>query len=485
MFVRTLALAVLGVASEPILHEYVSPRVQSAGDILSPSTLLGPESRDPAEGEPILEAAAPHVFRPDIHTGRDGLLSYYEPFDPAIFPFKRGEVLDTVGADGALAVGDSTLHPVVVQPHLETGEVFRASLLVQFLSGIPVPIPSVAADQTVIDLSVDPPLDVEVLRDGADNYFLRARESGRHRVGMVLMVPNSYFSPRVFPNLTPEDVPASLRPQLPHDLAEAASTVLGRFDIDRRESIERSLGQLVSVFRGFEAGPLEAPTGDVYLDLALGGRGVCRHRAYAFVVTAQGLGLPARYVSNEGHAFAEVALPRSGWARIDLGGDAVRMEVSNATQKRQHDSGPDPFPQPHYFAENYSRLRGHVDGRPLDSAAPRPARLDERWLPQGDTLSGGANDARAMITRLRYDTSGVRGEPIVIEGHVGGERPRVAAYLSPDGQQRGLALGETVADESGHFRMSATIPRDAPVGSYQLVLGGVPQFRTAVDAGGR
>jgi transglutaminase-like putative cysteine protease len=41
------------------------------------------------------------------------------------------------------------------------------------------------------------------------------------------------------------------------------------------------------------------------LDLARGKRGVCRHRAYAFVIVAQALGIPARFVQNEAHAWVE------------------------------------------------------------------------------------------------------------------------------------------------------------------------------------
>ena len=68
----------------------------------------------------------------------------------------------------------------------------------------------------------------------------------------------------------------------------------------------------------------EPPTGhdDVYLDLALSQRGVCRHRAFAFLVTALHLGIPTRMVVNEAHAWVEVS-DGTLWHRIDLGGDIV------------------------------------------------------------------------------------------------------------------------------------------------------------------
>ena len=45
------------------------------------------------------------------------------------------------------------------------------------------------------------------------------------------------------------------------------------------------------------------------VDLALSQKGVCRHRAFAFLVTALGLGIPARMVINEAHAWVEVLDP--------------------------------------------------------------------------------------------------------------------------------------------------------------------------------
>jgi len=81
------------------------------------------------------------------------------------------------------------------------------------------------------------------------------------------------------------------------------------------------LAKLVRWFRGFEPGPLPPGrfTDDPHLATALSRRGVCRHRALAFVITSQAVGLPARYVTNEAHAFAEVWIPGRGWRRSSCG----------------------------------------------------------------------------------------------------------------------------------------------------------------------
>ena len=112
-------------------------------------------------------------------------------------------------------------------------------------------------------------------------------------------------------------------------LRDSLDPVLRATGVRRTDSFDRALGRLVDYFRRFRDAPLTEQAGDNrYLTLALGGVGACRHRAYAFVLTLQGLGVPARYVGNEAHAWAEVALPGVGWSRVDLGGWDVPMQAT-------------------------------------------------------------------------------------------------------------------------------------------------------------
>ena len=63
--------------------------------------------------------------------------------------------------------------------------------------------------------------------------------------------------------------------------------------------------------------------------------------------TANALGIPTRYVQNEAHAFVEVWFPMRKWQRIDLGGSALRMNVSGADNKTLHrPRSDDPFQKP-------------------------------------------------------------------------------------------------------------------------------------------
>jgi hypothetical protein len=106
-----------------------------------------------------------------------------------------------------------------------------------------------------------------------------------------------------------------------------------------------AVAKLVSYFRSFVDSE-EPPRGgrDIYTDLVLSKKGVCRHRAFAFLVTAQHLGIPTRMVVNEAHAWVEVH-DGSLWRRIDLGG-AGRTLGGQVQSTVAHDPPPDPFSWP-------------------------------------------------------------------------------------------------------------------------------------------
>jgi len=467
---------------EPVPHEYVPdpgtdvPRFVVEEDALrvGDRVVLPPaDDASPRGGEPVLGEGPAVAVHPDTQTSADGTLGYWEPFNPSTVPFKRSLVLDAVGEDYALAVHDTALRPVPIGGAPLMGrDPFWASYLVRLQPGRAVPIPSVAPDLRVLSLQSDPPASIEVLRNGTDAYFLRSAEGGVRRVTMLVDARTSYFAPRILPGLTVRDVARDWPVRLPRSVREAARTVHEKLALGPDQPLDRTLERLVGHFRSFDAGALDRATGDVYLDLALGGRGACRHRAFAFVVTAQALGIPARYVQNEAHAFAEIWLPGSGWGRVDLGGVALALEIEGAADKTMHHAGPDPFPQPAGYARGYSRLTGSVRGLPEDAGAPRALRPDETPMPDPDAPTGSRDQIRVVLDQ--HATSGIRGEPVHVAGRLVDLRGnpaaalRVDAYLSPDGERRGLLVGSAHSDTDGRWRIDAVVPADAPVGRYQL-----------------
>ena len=142
---------------------------------------------------------------------------------------------------------------------------------------------------------------------------------------------------------------------------------------------------LAEYFRGFIATPLpsQGRTDNLYLDIALSGIGVCRHRAIAFVLTANALGVPARYVHNEAHAFAEVEFATGGWRRIDLGGAAEGLQIHGDPDLQSHTPQSDALPRPEGFEQNYSAApsdatrRSYVESDASPTASQQVTQLSD------------------------------------------------------------------------------------------------------------
>ncbi len=315
--------------------------------------------------------------------------------------------------------------------------------------------------------------------------------------------PGHWFHHRPSDRLSLDDVPASIRPTLPEGFVDHAHTVARKLGITSDMGYAEVLRTLVFWFRSFAPGELPAGSGDTYLDLALGRKGVCRHRAYAFVITAHGLGIPARYVSNEAHVFVEVFVPRTGWMRIDLGGGASGMNVRNSNQKTRHQvAGNDPFGFPPGFRDGYSQ--GALQGRPEDAATGDPVRglPPIPGHPGAGTGAGGAaatgaatgpfsrffgtpkvipfaesrgqKDTRTTLEAVsarvfRGDKLSVQGVVVTEGGNpvVGG---RVRINLVDPGRDAIVrVLGNTRTDEAGTFAASVTVPTEVELGTWEVI----------------
>jgi hypothetical protein len=211
------------------------------------------------------------------------------------------------------------------------------------------------------------------------------------------------------------------------------------------------------------------------------------------MVTANVLGIPTRYVTNEAHAFVEIWVPERGWLRIDLGGAALELEVTNAEGNTMHrPRGEDPFPKPSAYSDNYTQLRGDIEGlteeqkrearTPLDD---EEGRLDPRSTdplappPRGQLPRVEPSDDPDLIaTQIRIDavdTSAFRGETMRVSGKVRAEGRGavglpVDIYLAPmgsggDGARR---IGSTVSGADGSWSVTLDLPADLDVGRHEV-----------------
>jgi hypothetical protein len=260
---------------------------------------------------------------------------------------------------------------------------------------------------------------------------------------------------------------------------------------------------MVAYFRAFTPSE-EPPRGheDVYLDLALSQKGVCRHRAFAFLVTALGLGIPARMVVNEAHAWVEVQGERL-WQRIDLGGAAGAIEDRTSDARPAYQPPAEPFAWPPAAETGSGQAaaeRGRQSGAPSTGGdGPRTARAEAS---RSDDANGsfpstqrsptpatrpashepGADEARAGTADERPHSKLVvrgddvhvhRGEPIHVSGSVevdgiGCGQLRVDVFLRKPDADAKTNIGSLTTDVNGAFDGTVVLPLGFPVGDYDV-----------------
>jgi len=496
------------------------PAAFTAGDKVLPKP---PVDRGSArsKNEPVLgtggfAADRETTVAPDTNTGPDQRLQYVSVFNPDVIPFKRMSALDTAGEDYVLKIARPALTELRVGGTTDASrDRFWGSVLLELAPGVEVPLPSVAPDMRILSYEVKPRIALTFEKDGADNFYVRSSESsaaGTYRLVFLADADAGYFAPSLPPTrLTPQMVatlaPAELRPILPERVREAARTTLDRIGIDANMDLGVAFNKLVAYFRAFEAKPLPRSTGDIYRDLCDSQAGVCRHRSFAFMITANTLGIPTRYVQNEAHAFVEVWFPERGWQRIDLGGAALRMDVTGAEDKTLHrPRAEDPFAKPEEYSESYTQLEGDIRGltdqqradrkRSLDDAPPSgafdasgtgtgsgagsaAATTPDRITPD-PTLPAVAPDPKKPTPQLvvtTADTSAFRGHLVHVEGRIdAGGKPlpdrAIDVFLAPAGRGGAdpIPLGRAVSDKDGRFGQDFSVPASLDLATYEIYL---------------
>ena len=517
-----LALCTLGCESKPA-HTYIpnlrpeellafAPKGEAApvlvgGSAIEPPT-GGPLRRE--EERPMLAGPGDGLggdppgrrssaFRPDRITELEGTLGYYEVFTPGITPFKRVSALDAVRLDNGvpvLAVGDPKRKPVPIEglnavpPDTRPRDRFWGSVVLDFSEGGVVPLPSVSPESRIFSISTDPTVDVTIERDGADNFYAVARGKfpKQVRVTYVTDAPRSYFGAEL-PSMASDVLAREVAP-LPPEVERSALTFAKELGVTRGMPVNLALRTLVEHFRSFEESK-QPPrdTGDIFLDLARGRRGVCRHRVYGFAITALALGIPTRFVQNEAHAWAELKLPEIGWLRLDLGGAARGLEAhASGNRPAYQPLLPDPWPRPLAYEESYSRAfeaareAASLEGKMQEGSESRGVG-DRRLKPSlaqrvsEQEVSSVDDPRRPLSLRVtRYVPEVMRGGAIEVEGDVRSDQGvpisglRIEISLSELADPRAVLLGVAVTDAEGHFKGRFAVPPQLDPQDYALVV---------------
>ncbi len=481
-------------------------------------------------------------WKPDMNTGPDSTLHYVGVFNPDVLPFKRMTSFDAIDEDYRMHVSRTILTelPVGGTHNEKTHDRFVGDVRLKLSPGVHVALPSVAPDMRILFYKIHPKTTVKFFKDGADNFYVRSDDKGANGEYQLIFTVDAdarYFAPSLPTSgkkYSVEEVarraPPEYIPQIPARILEQARKTLAKSKIavDRTHSLDSAFNKLVSYFRAFEAGEIKNPTGDVYRDLCDSQAGVCRHRAFAFMVTANALGIPTRYIQNEAHAFVEVWFPERGWQRIDLGGAALRMDVANMSDKDIHrPRADDPFAKPPEYTSQYTNLDGDIRGLSQKQIADKKRSLDDAPASgavatgprkgsdqsgsgsgsgSGQQRNGSAGDPAApndpfnMADRITpdptapvkpqdpakptpellvttADTSAFRGDALHVEGSArangkGIAGHRVDVFLSPAGLggQKSIGIGYAITAADGSFKVDLTVPSNVDLQKYEIRL---------------
>ena len=541
--VMMVALAPPAVAQRrdavPVLHEPIPPdaredialSVSLEGDI--PAAINTPRGlvQAPDPTKPVGSGDSPYnhapgdardtSFHPDRDTRRPDVLPYDDPFSPSTAPFKRLSAFDTVDASYTLSVRDAHTTPLQVMPTPApdaSEEQFYADMVVDLVAGQKVRIPSVGPGSRVLRARAGVGTqDVRFMlwKDGAENWFIEAESSTRARIVMELSAPRAAFGGDFGNPSWAELLPL---PPLPNAVQRSANEVTAKIGVSRRLSPRDDVTKLVAYFRGFtESEDPPAPSRDIYLDLTLSRKGVCRHRAFAFMITALSLGLPTRMVVNEAHAWVELHDGRM-WRRVDLGGAGQTLHdpLSNNVP---YDPPPDPFAWPQGatrgddLADRARRARtgssSSPPGSPSSLPSITPVGLSSASSassasssgpngsdPNGASSGGAASFGQSLANGRKPSTPDDRPSSIVTMTLAGADAHRGAPFkvrgqVSADGepcghvsveivlhsrQQGDVAIGQLATDERGAYDGAIVLPSAVPLGDYDV------QARTLGDS---
>lgn len=365
-----LTFALPALADGPVLHEYIPPDpIEDLGmGATTPDGTL-PAAIDtksgvlpaPAPADPRSNSAASQVayggsatpdsidasYRIDRDTSRPDSVRYDDPFIPAITPFKRLYAYDGLDESFELVVHDKLLRPLEIGGEARPDDdQFYGDLFVDIVPGVPVRIPSVGPGARVLVARVEPAIHFDLQKDAADNWFIVGDVRKRVRLVLELAIARRIFGSE-FGEASWGELAHSV-PTLPPNARVAAEEVLRAIGVSQAQRPREAVRALVNYFRTFapsDDAPHASSGAALYSELALSKKGVCRHRAYAFVVSALALGLPSRMVRNEAHAWVEV-YDGLQWHRVDLGGAASHLDYEQQSSEHQHQPPPDPYQWP-------------------------------------------------------------------------------------------------------------------------------------------
>lgn len=469
--------------------------IQTPSGIATAPDPQKPPSTEHVYGGTTTDDSPDSTYEPDRDTRRPNVEHYDDPFSPSTVPFKRLRAYDAVDENYVLRVHDTRLVPIPLMLGGSVGagdEPFYGDISVDLIPNQPVRIPTVGPGARILRMHVNPESAVRVLHDSADNWFVRGTSRTRVRLVVQLAIARSTFGSSFSQSAEWSTLAKHLNFQRHPKHEEPFNRVAQAIGISRSMRPSEVVAKMVEYFRSFEASDNPpSGSGDIYLDLALSKKGVCRHRSFAFLVTSLYIGLPARMVVNEAHAWVEV-FDGDIWHRIDLGGAALNLESENDPQRPRYVPPPDPFEWPPN-SDSGQGLADQMQARQQQqqqSIDPNNPNATPTGVPNATDppppASAPASASSSPVPppngeNTRIDVSPVesearRGFPFHVRGDVksgGAACPYVRVDIllaGDDARTQPGVVGSLSTDEKGHYEGAVVIPRDFALGEYRLVV---------------
>lgn len=505
----SLAPKALYAEHSPILHENIPLHTESSRDHSNETTppltiehgshLIPRPSFDES---PQVPKTSPSRYEPDRQTTQDHNLKYSEVFNPSIVPFKRSQALNAIDSDAAIFLESGEMRPLDIQTSaLPHEKLFWGSLTIEVGAGQKTQCPSVSASMKIVSIETHPPTLLRFYKDEADNVFAEAPELSSPRsvtLRFLASSPESYFSPALnAPGPPLSEGSKQHLPTLPPRLKEMGRKAARQLGIGNNDGAVTALKILVKYLRAFDATQIAPQKSHIFWDLFSRQMGVCRHRAYVFFVIANAIGIPARYLFNEAHAWVEVWLPETDWFRIDLGGAANTLDLTNVSDKLLYRPPDLHFEKPQNYQSTYTQLQGEVNGLhsrhaltdgegseelstdSYDSIAANP--LSRQGQIVDPSLPPLENKAHKNLKQLSIKFThapkvGYRGLTLRLQGQANNSQGQGVAniaidlFILPEDAAPGesILLFQTETDSRGIFDVDVELSRDLAIESYGL-----------------
>ena len=256
---------------------------------------------------------------------------------------KRWQVLDAASEHYRMFIFNRTAVGISVQGGKEYEMVYYLHLNISARAGELTSIPSPTPDSDILHYSYNEAngTTLSFYKDSADNYYIEPNQNENATLFIMFGTDDDYHNDDISGSWSLGDIPDEAKVPVPQALINVVWDMLDNElsgteleDLQDEDDIETIVDALVSYCWGFSLRdslgeynvPNVSPDSDIYQTILSEEVGAGRHRAFAFFVTANALGLPTRYVSNDIHAFVEVYIPftpgysSANWRVIDLGG---------------------------------------------------------------------------------------------------------------------------------------------------------------------